>query len=96
MKRTNLMVDEELLEKARTAAGEKTYSATVNTALEELVRRERFDRALTKFADRVANDEQFRPGYVEEEWPEAAEELSRRPANFDHIARVMQLKARRI
>ena len=39
MKRTNLVLDEDLLETATRLSGEKTYSGTVNRALEELVRR---------------------------------------------------------
>jgi hypothetical protein len=39
MKRTNLVVDEALLEEATRLGGEKTYSRTVERALEEFVRR---------------------------------------------------------
>jgi Arc/MetJ family transcription regulator len=39
MKRTNLVLDEHVLEEATRLSGEKTYSATVMRALEELVRR---------------------------------------------------------
>jgi Arc/MetJ family transcription regulator len=39
MKRTNLVLDEQLLEEALRLAGEKTYSRTVERALEEFVRR---------------------------------------------------------
>jgi Arc/MetJ family transcription regulator len=39
MKRTNLVLDEKLLEEATRLTGEKTYSAAVNRALDELVRR---------------------------------------------------------
>jgi len=39
MKRTNLVLDENLLEEAIRIAGEKTYSATVMRALEDFVRR---------------------------------------------------------
>jgi len=39
MKRTNLVLDERLLEEALRLAGEKTYSRTVERALEEFVRR---------------------------------------------------------
>jgi Arc/MetJ family transcription regulator len=39
MKRTNLVLDERLLEEATRLAGEKTYSRTVQRALEDLVRR---------------------------------------------------------
>lgn len=39
MKRTNLVLDEQLLEEATRLSGEKTYSRTVERALEEFVRR---------------------------------------------------------
>jgi Arc/MetJ family transcription regulator len=39
MKRTNLVLDEELLEQATRLSGEKTYSAAVMRALEDFVRR---------------------------------------------------------
>lgn len=39
MKRTNLVLDERLLEEALRLAGEKTYSRTVERALEDFVRR---------------------------------------------------------
>jgi Arc/MetJ family transcription regulator len=39
MKRTNLVLQEELLQEATRLSGEKTYSAAVNRALEEFVRR---------------------------------------------------------
>ncbi len=38
MKRTNLVLDEEKLEEARRILGLRTYSATVNKALEEVIR----------------------------------------------------------
>ncbi len=41
MKRTNLVLDEELLEEATRLSGEKTYSAAVMRALEDFVRRAR-------------------------------------------------------
>lgn len=78
MKRTNLMVDEELLEKARQATGERTYSGTVNTALEEIVRRRNFRRAFAEVSELIAKDEFFYPGYVEEQWPEVAAELQKK------------------
>lgn len=46
MKRTNLVLDEELLEEATRLAGERTYSATVGRALAEFVRRARAGRIL--------------------------------------------------
>lgn len=39
MKRTTLVLSEELLEEAVRLSGERTYSRTVDRALEELVRR---------------------------------------------------------
>ena len=39
MKRTNLVLDEGLLEEATRLSGERTYSRTVERALEEFVRR---------------------------------------------------------
>ena len=38
MKRTNLVLDEEVLEKAVRVLGAKTYSEAVNRALEEAIR----------------------------------------------------------
>jgi Arc/MetJ family transcription regulator len=46
MKRTNLVLDEETLEEALRLSGERTYSATVNLALREFVRRARAKRIL--------------------------------------------------
>jgi len=39
MKRTNLVLDEQLLDQATRLAGQKTYSRTVGLALEDFVRR---------------------------------------------------------
>jgi Arc/MetJ family transcription regulator len=39
MKRTNLVLDENVLEEATRLSGEKTYSAAVMRALEDFVRR---------------------------------------------------------
>lgn len=39
MKRTNLVLDEQLLQEAARLCGEPTWSATVNLALSDLVRR---------------------------------------------------------
>jgi Arc/MetJ family transcription regulator len=39
MKRTNLVLDEHLLDEAVRLSGERTYSRTVERALEEMVRR---------------------------------------------------------
>lgn len=39
MKRTNLMLDEQLLEEAVRLSGERTYSRAVERALEDFIRR---------------------------------------------------------
>jgi Arc/MetJ family transcription regulator len=39
MKRTNLVLDDDLLEEATRLSGERTYSKTVERALREMVRR---------------------------------------------------------
>lgn len=44
MKRTNLVLDEELLEEALRLSGERTYSRAVERALEEFIRRVRAGR----------------------------------------------------
>ncbi|HEX6976123.1 MAG TPA: type II toxin-antitoxin system VapB family antitoxin [Vicinamibacterales bacterium] len=46
MKRTNLVVNEQLLEEAVRLGGERTYSRTVERALEEFVRRIKARRIL--------------------------------------------------
>ena len=50
MRRTNLVLDGELLDKARKAAGSKTYSEVVNLALRELLRRKTF-AGIDSYAD---------------------------------------------
>ena len=39
MRRTNVILDEKLLNEAMKRSGERTYSATINRALQELIRR---------------------------------------------------------
>ena len=46
MKRTNLVLDEQTLEEATRLSGERTYSAAVQRALEEFIRRARARRIL--------------------------------------------------
>ena len=46
MKRTNLVLDGELLDEALRLSGERTYSKTVERALEDFVRRIRARRIL--------------------------------------------------
>ena len=49
MKRTNLVLDEQILDEAKTISGLKTYSQVVNAALNEYVRRKKFER-IDRFA----------------------------------------------
>ncbi len=46
MKRTNLVLDEQLLEEATRLSGERTYSRAVDRALHEFVRRARAGKLL--------------------------------------------------
>ncbi|MGH9361341.1 MAG: type II toxin-antitoxin system VapB family antitoxin [Thermoanaerobaculia bacterium] len=46
MKRTNLVLDEQLLEEAVRLSGERTYSRAVERALEDFVRRAKAGRIL--------------------------------------------------
>jgi len=46
MKRTNLVLDEKLLEETVRLSGERTYSAAVDRAMREFVRRVRAGRIL--------------------------------------------------
>jgi hypothetical protein len=64
MKRMNLVIDEDALERAQKATGDKTYSGTVNTALREVARME----ILRDGLDRMDHMSWF-PGYVEEYGP---------------------------
>jgi len=48
MKRTNLVLDADLLERVTRVLGAKTYSAAVNKALEEVLRTEKI-RGLSEF-----------------------------------------------
>jgi hypothetical protein len=47
MKRTNLVLREDILEEATRLSGEKTYSRAVDRALEEFVRRHKARQILT-------------------------------------------------
>ena len=64
MKRMNVILDEEVLESARRATGEKTFSATINRALREVTRME----ILRDGIDRIEYTSWW-PGYVEEYGP---------------------------
>jgi len=44
MKRTNLVLDEHILDKAKSVSGLRTYSAVVNLALKEYLNRKKFEQ----------------------------------------------------
>ena len=69
MKRTNLVLDGDVLEEARRIAGAKTYSETVNKALSELVRRHKM-RSIAEF---------FGKGLWKGDLAEMREDRPRRP-----------------
>ena len=50
MKRTNVVLDENLLEEAVRVSGERTYARTIERALEEMVRRARVNTAFQQLA----------------------------------------------
>jgi hypothetical protein len=68
MKRMNLIIDEVVLERAKTATGERTFSGTVNRALQEVTRME----ILRDGIDRIEHTSWW-PGYVEEYGPNPPE-----------------------
>lgn len=53
MKRTNLVLDADLLEQARRQFGTRTYSATVNLALAEALRAQRVQDLVTFFGSGI-------------------------------------------
>lgn len=53
MRRTNLVLDEQLLEQATRVLGAKTYSAAVNTALQEVIRLKKIQRVADFFGSGI-------------------------------------------
>jgi Bacterial antitoxin of type II TA system, VapB len=53
MKRTNLVLDEHLLEDATHVLGAKTYSAAVNTALAEVIRLKKLEQIPHFFGSKI-------------------------------------------
>lgn len=66
MKRTNVILDEDLLERARRALGEKTYSGAITKALEKVVKQEKFWEAYRKFEELAHGEGVFHPDYLKE------------------------------
>ncbi len=73
MKRTNLVLDEEKLEELVRGTGAKTYSAAVQKAIDEMVRRMRAE----KIFDFVGTDPWW-PGYREHYRPPSGHKRRRR------------------
>ena len=71
MKRTNVVLDEELLEKARRVSGERTYTAAITKALQEFVKKHDFWESYRRFEEEAAKGDFFWPGYLEELRPNA-------------------------
>ena len=94
MKRTNVVLDEELLERARRATGEKTYSATITKALEKVVRQEKFWEAYRKFEELAHSEEGFfHPDYLKEKAAKSPDPQKTRVAAHD--ARAPRSRKRR-
>ena len=74
-RRTNVILDMDLLEKAMQATGESTYSGAINRALQALVVRHDFRATVEEFQKEAAQDDLWDSDYVERRWPEVAEKL---------------------
>jgi Arc/MetJ family transcription regulator len=94
MKRTNVVLDEELLESVRRASGERTYTAAISRALEEYVRRHDFKEVLTRYQTEVQKGDFFWPGYLEEIRPNAYE-VSPKEKISAHEKRAPRTKGRK-
>ena len=64
--RKNIMVDEELLERARKVLGEATNSGAIDKALQKAVRQESFWKAYRKFEKLAHTEGAFDPDYIQE------------------------------
>lgn len=82
MKRMNVVLDEELLEKARIATGERTYSGAINKALTAYVRQNEF-RAALQHLQSLASPGFFAPGYLEDIRPNAYSVRPKRKISAD-------------
>jgi Arc/MetJ family transcription regulator len=91
-RRRNIVVDDELLERARKVTGEKTYSGAVDKALREITREHDFREALRRFQELAWTEGVFHPDYIKEKM---ANSLSREPERVSaHEARAPRRKRR--
>ncbi|HEX2832985.1 MAG TPA: type II toxin-antitoxin system VapB family antitoxin [Thermoanaerobaculia bacterium] len=61
-----MILDEKLLEDARRISGEKTYSATITKALQDVVSQKRFWEAYKEFEKLAHDGKAFWDDYLEE------------------------------
>jgi Arc/MetJ family transcription regulator len=84
MRRTNVILDEALLEEATRLSGERTYSATINRALQEMVRLKKLEAGLKILGGSNAwegNLEEMRRGRdLNVDWPEGGSVIRDAPA----------------
>jgi len=93
MKRTSVVLNEELLKKAMETTGERTYSAVINYALQEVVRVGRLERGIQALRD---TPNVFLPGYFEEIRPNSWAAIEKRKsANERRAPRKATTRARR-
>jgi hypothetical protein len=92
MKRTNVMLDEDLLERARRALGEKTYSGAITKALEEVVRQEKFWELYRQFEHLAHTEGVFDPEYIKEKMAKSFRTSKRRISAHDARAPRKQKK----
>ncbi|MFA7566233.1 MAG: type II toxin-antitoxin system VapB family antitoxin [Alkalispirochaeta sp.] len=85
MKRTNLVLDKDKLERAKAMSGSRTYSETVNRALEEYLRRHTF-----------ATIDQFAASGVWEGDLTEMREDTHSDRDFPNLARVSALRERTV
>lgn len=91
--RRNVVIDDQLLEDARKATGEKTYSGAITKALEEITRQKRFRAKLRAWQELAWTEGVFRTDFVEEKM---AKSLSRTPTGLSaHETRAPRKKKRR-
>ena len=77
MKRTNVVLDEELLERTRQVSGERTYSAALTQAMKEFVRKEDLKSTIEALQ---AKGDFFFPGYFEKIRPNSSYALEKKAA----------------
>jgi Arc/MetJ family transcription regulator len=91
--RRNVMVDDELLNKAREVTGEQTYSGAIEKALREVTREHEFREKLRKWQELAWADGAFHPAFVNEKM---ANSLSQPPKRLSaHETRAPRKKSRR-